>query len=389
MKRLLLSAGLVLTGCETSPERLHQKAFVADMHNDVISRAMLGQDVLVKSEIGHTDLHRLQSGGIDLEAFVAWINPYEFLPDGSFIRANKMIDYLEDLEERSAGKISIISTYQDIMENNRKGNVSALIGVEGGHAIENDLEKLEHLYNRGMRYLGITWNNSVEWATSAYDETLHSDSLVYIGLTGFGADVIRTCNELGIMVDISHAGEKTFWDIMDVTTKPVIASHSSVYDLCPHFRNLKDDQLLAIKENGGVIFVNYYSAYLDSTFEERAAEVEVKFKTELDSINKMYGEESDIAYWSSVELMKKDMAEAAPPLDMLIDHIDYIARLIGVDHVGLGSDFDGVSSLPQNLEDCSMTPEITKKLVERGYSHREIRKILGENFKRVFRAMTH
>ena len=176
---------------------------------------------------------------------------------------------------------------------------------------------------------------------------------------------------------------------MDVTTKPVIASHSSVYDLCPHFRNLKDDQLLAIKENGGVIFVNYYSAYLDSTFEERAAEVEVKFKTELDSINKMYGEESDIAYWSSVELMKKDMAEAAPPLDMLIDHIDYIARLIGVDHVGLGSDFDGVSSLPQNLEDCSMTPEITKKLVERGYSHREIRKILGENFKRVFRAVTH
>lgn len=375
-------------GCEIDSNALHRRALVADMHNDVISRAMLGDDVTVRSDVGHTDMFRLKEGGIDLEAFVVWINPYEYLPDGSFDRANVMIDFLEGLEKEVPDRLSVIRSYQDILENERKGIVSALIGVEGGHAIENSLKKLEHLYNRGMRYLGITWNNSTDWATSAKDETEKADSLIYKGLSGFGAEVIRKCNQLGVMIDVSHAGEATFWDIMDVTEKPVIASHSSVYNICPHFRNLKDDQLRAIQKNGGVVFVNFYSGYLDSTFDGKAEKVEAKYEDELNALNEKYGKESDLAYWLGVEIMKRDMAEIAPPMDAIIDHIDYIAHLIGVDYVGLGSDFDGVSSLPQGMEDCSKVPVITRKLLERGYSHREIRKILGENFKRVFREVT-
>lgn len=385
---MLSTAVLILTGCEITPHNIHHRAFVADMHNDVISRAMLGDDVTVRSEVGHSDIFRLKEGGIDLTAFAVWINPYEYLPNGSFDRANDMIDFLENLEREVPNRLSVIRSYQDILENARKGKVSALIGVEGGHAIENSLVKLEHLYKRGMRYLGITWNNSTDWATSAKDETENPDSLIYKGLSGFGAEVIRKCNELGVLVDVSHCGEATFRDIMEVTTKPVIASHSSVYSICPHFRNLKDDQLMAIKENGGVVFVNFYSGYLDSTFEERAEKVEAKYKDELNTLNEQFGEESDLAYWLSVEIMKRDMQKIAPPVGAIVDHIDYISRLIGVDHVGLGSDFDGVSSLPRGIADCSKMPIITRKLLERGYSHREIRKILGGNFKRVFCAVT-
>ena len=166
---------------------------------------------------------------------------------------------------------------------------------------------------------------------------------------------------------------------------PIIASHSSVYNICPHFRNLNDAQLLAIKENGGVVFVNFYPAYIDSTFEKRANQVRKKHQPALDSLKVLYNEESDDYWYKSQDIINKDLSAVAPSLDQLIDHIDYIVNLIGPDHVGLGSDFDGVPVLPRGIEDCSKTPAITKRLFERGYTKENIRKILGENFKRVFR----
>jgi membrane dipeptidase len=263
-----------------------------------------------------------------------------------------------------------------------------MIGVEGGHAIENDLEKLNALYDRGTRYLGITWNNSTDWATSAKDETLRGDSLAFNGLTDFGEDVINRCNELGIMIDISHSGEQTFYDIIKTTTKPIIASHSSVYNICPHFRNLKDEQLLAMKENGGVVFVNFYPGYIDSTFEVKAASVKEAFKSQLDSLAKLHDPDGDEYWYKESQIMNADLKKVVPDVDAVIDHIDYIVKLIGVDHVGIGADWDGVGILPRGIEKISKLPDLTKELLERGYSERDVKKILGGNFKRVFKEVT-
>jgi membrane dipeptidase len=257
--------------------------------------------------------------------------------------------------------------------------------VEGGHMIENDLKKLDALFNRGARYMTLTWNNSTDWATSAKDETTKGDSLKHKGLTDFGKQVVKRMNELGMLVDLSHVGEQTFYDAINTSTKPVLVSHSCVYNICPHRRNLKDDQINAIGKNGGVIHINFYSGFIDSSFEKRSEAFTENHKTERDSLLKLNPE----PYFMEVYLFEKYPEEVKafrPPLSAVIDHLDYIVKMIGVDHVGLGSDFDGVNSLPQQLDDVTAYPLITKALLERGYSKKDIRKILGGNFLRVLEA---
>jgi membrane dipeptidase len=251
--------------------------------------------------------------------------------------------------------------------------------------IENDLDKLDALFKRGVKYMTLTWNNSTDWATSALDETTKGDSLKHKGLTDFGKQVVKRMNELGMLVDLSHVGEQTFWDAINTTTKPVLVSHSCVYNLCPHRRNLKDDQIRAIGKNGGVIHINFYSGFLDSSFMKRSEAFTEKHKTERDSLLKINPE----PYYMEVYLFEKypdEVKAFRPPLSAVIDHLDYIVKMIGVDHVGLGSDFDGVNSLPQQLDDVTTYPLITKALIDRGYSNKDIRKILGGNFLRVFEA---
>ena len=260
-----------------------------------------------------------------------------------------------------------------------------MFGVEGGHMIENDLNKLDSLFKRGAKYMTLTWNNSTDWATSALDETTRGDSLKHKGLTDFGKQVVLRMNEMGMLVDLSHVGEQTFWDAINTTKKPVLVSHSCVYSLCHHRRNLKDDQIIAVGKNGGVIHLNFYSGFLDSSFEKRSEAFTTKHKSEMDSLLKINPE----PYFMQVYLFEKypdEVKALRPPLSLLLDHLDYIVRLIGVDHVGMGSDFDGVNSLPQQLDDVTAFPLITKALLERGYSKKDIRKILGENFLRLFAA---
>ncbi len=367
-----------------SADLLHFDSYVADTHNDVLLRVLRGEDITEWTTSGHSDIPRLLAGGMDAQVFAVWVNPSEFLPDRAFSQANKMIDALERIAAAAPEKMGIADCYAELIQLEQEGKLAAVIGVEGGHAIENSLVKLEEFHTRGMSYLGITWNNSTDWATSAKDES-ESEGLKFKGLTEFGRDVVRKCNELGVMVDVSHVGEQTFWDIMEVTTKPVIASHSSVHALCPHFRNLKDDQLQAIKENGGVVFVNFYPGYIDSTFEQRVGEVRGRHRAELDSLRRLHGEGSDDFWYASMDLLKVEIGKVAPSVDLLVDHIDYIAKLIGSDHVGLGSDFDGISVLPRGMEDCTKLPVVTEKLLERGYTKEDIREILGGNFRRVFK----
>ena len=367
----------------------HQQAFVADTHNDVLMRSMMGQNILTELPESHSDLVKFKKGGVDLQVFSVWVSPSKIDPEEYYNYANAMITQLEYLCSRVPDQWAIPYNYQDIVYNDQHDILSCMIGVEGGHVIENDLSKLDALYDRGMRYLSLTWNNSTNWATSAKDETEKGDSLMFAGLTNFGQQVVRRCNDLGVMIDISHAGEQTFWDVLEISTKPIIASHSSVYTLCPHFRNLKDEQLLALEKNNGVVFVNFYPAYIDSTFSKKGKKIRQDFQPQLDSLAGIFEPESNELWYAENALLEPSLSAAAPDLDDVIDHIDYIADLIGVDHVGLGADWDGVEVLPVGIENIAKLPSLTKKLIERGYSQRDIRKILGGNFKRVFKDVNH
>jgi membrane dipeptidase len=217
------------------------------------------------------------------------------------------------------------------------------------------------------------------------DETLKKDSLPHKGLTNFGKQIVKRMNELGMLVDLSHVGEQTFWDAIYASTKPILVSHSCVYSLCPVFRNLKDDQIKAVGKNGGVIHLNFFSGFVDSNFQKRNDAFVAKHKAERDSLLKTTTD----PFFADEYLFKKyadEVYSMRPPLSLLIDHLDYIVRLIGVDHVGLGSDFDGINSAPQQLDDVTAFPLITQELLKRGYCKKDIRKILGGNFIRLFKA---
>jgi membrane dipeptidase len=387
MKKNLLLL-LLVTCCITSSaqqyKKLHFDAILIDTHNDIPSTA-IEKGVSFDQDLGNktnSDLHRMQQGGVDAQVFSIWCdgnkpNPYAW--------ANREMDTVMAWTNRNPKEMMQAFTTADIMKAVQQKKLAVLFGVEGGHMIENDLNKLDTLYKRGARYMTLTWNNSTDWATSALDETTKTDSLKHKGLTNFGKQVVQRMNALGMMVDLSHVGEQTFWDAIHTTSKPVIVSHSCVYALCPFRRNLKDDQIKAVGKNGGVIHVNFYSGFLDSMYERRTELFNAQHKTEIDSLLKINPE----PYFADKFMFEKYPAEVVamrPPLSLLIDHIDYIVKMIGVDHVGLGSDFDGVNSLPQQLDDVTTYPLITKALLERGYSEKDIRKILGGNFLRILKA---
>ena len=270
-----------------------------------------------------------------------------------------------------------------------------MMGVEGGHMIEDKIENLDNLYIRGARYMTLTWNNSTSWATSAADETAspkpppvegaYADSVRRKGLTDFGKKIVERMNELGMIVDVSHVGEQTFWDVIKTTTKPIIASHSCVWNLCPHRRNLKDDQIKAIAKNGGVIHLNFYPGFIDSNYAKKAADFVKRHQVEIDSLIKI-NVQPNYAQMMIAEKYASEGESYRPSISMLLDHLDYIVKMVGVDYVGLGSDFDGIEVPPKELNGVQDFPLITKALLERGYKKKEIKKILGGNFIRVFKA---
>lgn len=376
---------LLTNGCDRPTHEIHMDSFVADTHNDILLRAMQGDDILSNHPDTQSDLVKLEMGGVDLQVFSVWVSPVEFIESEYFQVADNMINKLEFLCTRVPDKWRIINTYQDINYNQKRNIMSCMIGIEGGHVIGNDITKVQYFYDRGMKYLGLTWNNSNSIASSAKDEFEIKSSLRHIGLTEFGRKVIRECNRLGVMIDISHAGEKTFWDVIDLTSEPIIASHSSVYTLCPHYRNLKDDQLVAIGKNGGVVFVNFYPGYIDSTYLEKADMIKMKYELERQILAEKYDTNSTSYWYAESKILKHEKSRIVPSINDVIKHIKYISDLIGVDHVGLGSDYDGVDIMPAGLEDVTKLPFLTKKLLENGFTIREVRKILGGNFKRVFK----
>lgn len=368
--------------------KLHDRAILVDTHNDCLTSLTLkGKDIASRLETGHSDLYRWKKGGLDIQFFSIWTDKTARNKEGFYKDALEEIDSLQRIILRNPDRMTFATNYREVKKRAHKDKLVSLIGVEGGHMIENDMGKLESLYEKGMRYLTLTWNNSTSWASSAMDETLYPGKLAQNGLTDFGKQVVRRMNELGIIVDLSHVGEQTFYDAIAETKKPVLLSHSSVWSICPVFRNVKDDQIRAVAKNGGVICINFYSGFISKKFDERQSFLNRELK---DSMQRVFfadsGSDSSImkAKWKTY--YDSAMNEVRPDLAQLVDHIDYIVKLVGDSYVGIGSDYDGISSVPVGMEDVTTYPKITDELQRRGYSNRSIKKILGGNVLRVMKA---
>jgi membrane dipeptidase len=363
-------------------QSIHFKSVVVDTHNDAVTaciekKVSLDQDL---RGINHSDLKRFKEGGLDYQLFSIWCdgdkkNPYAW--------AMREMDTIDAVAARNPDKMVVAKNWAQIQKALKEGKLVAQYGVEGGHMIEDDINRLDTFYKRGVRYMTLTWNNSPSWASSHADEKDPKYSGPR-GLTPFGKQIIQRMNKLGIIVDISHVGEATFWDAIKTTTKPVIASHSNAYSICPVTRNLKDDQIKAVGKNGGVIHLNFFSAFVDSTFQAKNMAFRRRHKAELDALLAT-GIQQEYAQSTIAEKYKEESDAIKPDIEALMKHLDHIVKLIGVDHVGLGSDFDGIDSAPKQLRTVVDYPEFTKALIKRGYSDTDIAKILGGNFLRVYR----
>ncbi|MBC7791697.1 MAG: membrane dipeptidase [Anaerolineae bacterium] len=378
-----------LQGVSDRAMRIYRESYVVDAHNDMPSKmADDGYNADVRhrpgfgKQEGHTDLPRLMESGITGQFFSAFVDaPYALTsPDSSLERALQLADTIHAFAARHPDKLIFATTAADVRRAKESGKVAVLIGVEGGHAIENSLENLRELHRRGVRYMTLTWNNGNQWSGAAWGVNGTSTG----GLTAFGRDVIREMNRLGILVDISHVSDSTFFDAIAASSQPVIASHSSARALHEHRRNMNDEQLRAVAKNGGVVNVNFYSAFIDTKFDAAVTAMEARLTSERESLRMKYAGDSNRVE-AELRTLRTSASEALPgtPLSILVDHIDHIAKVAGVAHVGLGSDFDGVSALPEGMEDVTRLPRIAQALLDRGYSEDDVKKVLGGNMMRV------
>jgi membrane dipeptidase len=362
---------------KTVANRIHRDAIVVDGHNDVtgwildhgFDLGMNGADPskrraelywilgwLLPRPRGeqlrtHTDLDRLKAGGVDAQFFSIFAHPrYAKSLGGTKARAFAMIDALEGQLRAHADELELAVSAEDIRRISRQGKIAALMGLEGGHAIENDLANLRRFRERGVRYMTLTWSNTHGWADSSSDDSIHG------GLAEFGREVVREMNRLGMVVDVSHASDATFWDALEATRAPVMASHSSVRALVPNPRNMSDEMLEAVARNGGIVMVNFGGSFIDAR---------------------------KVTTWRAIKDVVLHLGPSRVSLDLLLDHIDHVVGVAGIDHVGLGSDFDGTLFLPEEACDVSGFPNVTAGLMDRGYSEAEIRKVLGQNALRV------
>lgn len=358
---------------------LHYDAIVIDTHNDILMPVKLkGADITREMSSTQSDLVKWRKGGLDAQVISIYVP--EKIHSDHFNYAIGLIDYLENLSSDNPNLFRLAHNYAELTDALKNGIFCGLMGVEGGDIVEGSLDNLITLHDSGIKYIGLTWNTSNEIAVSAKDEVERGRKG---GLTDFGKQVVEKMDELGILIDVSHLGETAFWDVVNTSKNPIIASHSGVYSICPHFRNLTDDQIKAIAKSGGYIGVNFYSKFLDPGGSNGNV-IQSRYKQDLKLIEETSTDMIDFNK-KRYEYLKEHPAKGGTSIDYLIDHIDYIAKLVGVDYVGFGSDFDGDIYTPNELYDATCYPIITKKLVERGYKEDEIRKILGLNFLRVFK----
>ena len=362
------------------PEDLHREAIVVDGHNDLPwrLRGLYGLDLdPVRLEErwadGHTDIPRMREGGVDVQFWAAYV-PVRFIGPRAPRVAREQIDLIRRLVARYPEDLELALTSADIDRIVASGRIASLIGIEGGHAIDGSLELLREFHGSGVRYMTLAHSSTLDWVDAAGDEPRNG------GLSGFGRDVVTEMNRLGMLVDISHVTAEAMHAVLDVTRAPVIFSHSSARAIADHPRNVPDDVLARVAQNGGVVMVNFFSGFLTP---EGARNVVGLFQEE----ERIRAENPDPdAFTAAMDAWYAERISSRGTVATIVDHIDHIVRVAGVDHAGLGSDFDGVPMLPEGMEDVSKLPAITRELLSRGYSADDVRKILGGNLLRVLRA---
>jgi membrane dipeptidase len=377
-----------------TPEQVHRNALVIDTHEDTPQRFVDEHfDLSDPLNGGQLNLDAIHKGNLDASFMSIWVEPE--LYKGHYARRTlELIDGSRQQAAKHPDQILFSTSAEDIEKARREHKYAMLMGIEGGHSIEDSLGLLRMYYDLGVRYITITWSNSNGWADSSGDDTDTTIPHTQNGLSDFGRSVVLEMNRLGMIVDISHVSDKTFYRTLQVSRAPVIASHSAARALCDAPRNMTDDLLRAAASSGdpgsggGVVMVNFYSGFISQAYRnaQQAQRGEVK-AAEQALKDKFKAEGKEVTY-SDIEKVDRALADRIPrpPLSDLIDHIDHIAKVAGIDHVGLGSDFDGVSGqLPQGIDSAADLPKITAELMKRGYSAADCDKILGGNFMRVFK----
>ncbi len=376
-----------------SAEAVHRSALIIDTHADTPQRFLdehfdLGDPL----NGGDFNLETARKGNLGAEFFSIWVQPDRF--KGQYAhRTLELIDSVKQQAAKHSDQVELVTSAEGIERAHREHKLAALMGIEGGHSIEDSLALLRQYYALGVRYMTLTWTNSNGWADSSGDIDDASVPHTEQGLSEFGKDVVYEMNRLGMMVDVSHVSDRTFYRTLNISRAPVIASHSSARALCDAPRNLSDDMLRAIaryggpNSKGGVVMVNFYSGFLSQAYRDAQKAMEPEVEKEIEALkakNKAEGKETTQAEIDKIQRAAADRIPR-PPFSMLIDHIDHIAKVAGVDHVGLGSDFDGINGqLPEGLNSPADLPKITAALMARGYSAEDCRKILGGNLLRVF-----
>jgi membrane dipeptidase len=360
--------------------QLHARAVVIDGHADTTQRLVFDRtfDIGARNLNGNLDIPRMKDGGLDALFFSIWV-PGDVTGPIAIKRALVQIDAVREAVRMHANDLMLATSVADIRRAAAEHKIAALMGVEGGHMIDRDLRVLRDFVALGIRYLTLTHFKNTEWADSSTDKPTHN------GLTAFGKDVVRELNRLGVMVDISHVSDKTFYDAISISTAPVIASHSSTRALTNHPRNMTDEMLRALARNGGVVMINYHSGFISEEFriasEKRSGDV----VAQMAAMSKKCGGNEACTTMQQERLDHEAMATGGLPKvswERIIDHIDHAVKAAGIDHVGLGSDFDG-AVMPLGMEDASKLPRITDALLKKGYSEQDVEKILGGNLLRV------
>jgi membrane dipeptidase len=365
------------------PLAIHRRAFVVDMHADTTQR-LVDEDVDLQTRLsdGHLDAVRANEGGLDAQFFSIWVEPDLFGGGGANAvkRADVQIQAVQDLTKRHPETWELATTAADVRRIATSGKIAALLGLEGGYAIDEKLENVERYYQMGVRYMSPAWSVSTSWAGSSGDEAGKTR-----GLNDFGKQVIREMNRLGMMVDVSHLSDKAFWDIVNTSTKPVIATHSGCRGITNVPRNLTDEMIVALAKTGGVVNVIFYPEHIEPGYSEKKKKVDAEIAPLVQSASA--AEKGGVAQ----KKLARDRVRSAeylkrlPPMSVtrIVDHIDRIVKLVGIDHVGIGSDFDGVQVVPADLKSVADLPNLTKELLRRGYSESDVDKILGGNMLRV------
>jgi membrane dipeptidase len=359
--------------------KIHFSSIVVDTHDDTTQRFFSKTfDIGKRNPDGHVDIPRMREGGMDAIFFSIWIDGRVTGPQ-AVEKALDQIDAVRENVKKYSKDIVLARTAEEVRQAHAQGKIAALMGVEGGHMMGNDIRVLRIFADLGVRYMTLTHFYNDEWADSSTDKPAHN------GLTDFGKDVVREMNRQGILVDISHVSDKTFYDALQISKAPLIASHSSCRALCNHVRDMSDDMIKALAAKGGVIQINYEKSFIDQAYKDAYDKAAGGAKEHIDAITKACNFDEECIGKELGKAEQQMIAEGKLPhvsWERIIDHIDHAVKLVGADHVGLGSDFDG-ASMPDGLEDCSKLPKITEALLRKGYSEEDIRKILGENTLRI------